>query len=102
MTGTYKPVNEIEDVVVSLDCKKPMSKMVLGKYKKKEYLASPLLFVNKYIPKCFISVDNNESLFKDTGTSIDAVTREEFDELKKAVSDIKDSVCGRSLIYCPK
>ena len=66
MTGTYKPVNEIEDVVVSLDCKKPMSKMVLGKYKKKDYLASPLLFVNKYIPKCIISVDNNESLFTES------------------------------------
>lgn len=66
MTGSYKPVNEIDDVVVKLDCKKPMSKMVLGKYKKKDYLASPLLYVNKYIPKCFICVDNSESLFTES------------------------------------
>lgn len=39
----------------------------------------------------------NESLFKDNGTAINAVTREEFDELKKTVSDIKDSLCGRQL-----
>ena len=47
------------------------------------------------IPSGTLKSCTNGSLFKDTGTSIDAVSREEFDELKKAVFDIKDSLCGR-------
>lgn len=49
------------------------------------------------IPSGIVKNCMNESLFKEARASIDAVTREEFDELKKAVSDIKDSLCGRQI-----
>lgn len=66
LTGTYKSINEIDDKIVDVKCKKAISKLFLDKYKKNGYLASPLLYVNKYLPKCMVVIDNNESLFTDS------------------------------------
>ena len=66
MTGKYKIVNELNDGIVKPGCKKGMAKLFLGKYKKSNYLASPLLYSNRYLPRCMISIDNNETLFTDS------------------------------------
>ena len=66
LSESYKPINEIHDNVIFKTCKKGCAKVILDKYKKKDYYASPLLHVGRNIPKTMIVADNNETLFTDS------------------------------------
>ncbi|MCR5224350.1 MAG: alpha/beta hydrolase [Bacilli bacterium] len=66
LSESYKNINEITDKVIPKTCKKGCRKVILGKYKKKDMYASPLLYVGNNLPKTLIAVDNNESLFTDS------------------------------------
>jgi acetyl esterase/lipase len=66
LSETYKNMNEVTDKVISKNVKKGCRKVILGKYKKKDMYASPLLHVRNNLPKTMIVVDNNETLFTDS------------------------------------
>ena len=66
LSESYKNINEITDKVIPKTCKKGCRKVILGKYKKKDMYASPLLHVGNNLPKTLIAVDNNETLFTDS------------------------------------
>ena len=66
LSETYKNINEVDDKVIFKTCKKGCRKVILGSYKKKDLYASPLLHVNKYLPRTMIVADNNETLFTDS------------------------------------
>ena len=66
LSDSFNPANEINDKVIFDTCKKGVSKVVLGTYKKKGYYVSPLLHVNDKLPKTLITVDNEETLFTDS------------------------------------
>jgi acetyl esterase/lipase len=66
LSENYKIMNEVTDTVIPKTCKKGIRKVILGKYKKKDLYASPLLHVSNNLPRTLIAVDNNETLFTDS------------------------------------